>query len=96
VAAVGAEKLDVLVPELLVMAIKVAFALRAGHPKNFCHASVPRIFSRQDAKALSLEIEPIPKKIPILPWRLCAFARVIPIPKSFAKPSARAPAPVAG
>ena len=62
-AAIGAEKFDLLVPELLVVTIELAFALRAGHPKNFRHASVPRIFSRKDAKALSLGIKPISKKI---------------------------------
>jgi hypothetical protein len=65
VAAIGTEELDVFVPELLIVTIKLAFALRAGHPKNFRHASVPRIFSRKDAKALSLGIKSIPE-IPIL------------------------------
>jgi hypothetical protein len=52
VAAIGAEKLDVFVPEFLVVTVKFALALRAGHPKYFRHASVPRTFlSRQDAKA---------------------------------------------
>jgi len=39
--AIGAEELDFLVPELLPVAIKLAFALRAGHPKNFCHGAFP-------------------------------------------------------
>jgi hypothetical protein len=62
VAAIGAEKLDLLAPKFLVVAIKFAFALRAGYPENFCQSSDPRIFSRKDAKALSLGIKPIPKK----------------------------------
>ena len=59
--AVGAEELDLLVPKLVPVAVKVAFAVRAGHPKDFRHDSVPRIVSRKDAKALSLGIAPIPK-----------------------------------
>jgi hypothetical protein len=47
VAAIGAEELDLLVSQLLGMTIKLTFALRAGHPKNFCHGSLPRIFSRE-------------------------------------------------
>jgi hypothetical protein len=77
VAAVGTEKLDLFVPKLLIVTIELAFALRAGHPENFRHSPVPRIFSRKDAKALSLGIKPIPKKIAILPSRLCAFAGAI-------------------
>jgi hypothetical protein len=50
VTAIGAEKLDFLVPKFLIVTIKLAFALRAGHPKNFRHGSLPRIFSRQGAK----------------------------------------------
>jgi hypothetical protein len=61
--AIGAEKLDFLAPKLLVVTIKFALALRAGHPKNFGHASVPRIFSRKDAKALSLGIKPSQKHL---------------------------------
>src|SRR5437660_1681387 len=56
------------------VAIKLAFALRTGHPKDFRHSSVPRIFSRQDAKAQSLGTKSILKKFSLLPWRLCAFA----------------------
>jgi hypothetical protein len=37
--AIGAEKLDFLAPELLVVTIKFALALRAGHPENFGHGS---------------------------------------------------------
>jgi hypothetical protein len=37
VAAIGAEELDLLVPELLIVTIEFALALRAGHPKNFRH-----------------------------------------------------------
>jgi hypothetical protein len=39
VAAIGAEKLDLLVPKLLPVTIEFAFTLWAGHPKNFCHDS---------------------------------------------------------
>src|SRR5439155_19091914 len=39
VTAIGAEKLDLLVPKLLPVAIELAVALRAGHPKNFRHGS---------------------------------------------------------
>jgi hypothetical protein len=74
VAAIGAEELDLLVSEFLIVAIKFAFALRASHPKNFCQSFDPWIFSRKDAKALCFGIKPIPKKNPILPSRLCAFA----------------------
>jgi hypothetical protein len=38
-AAIGAKELDLLMSQLLGMTIKLAFALRAGHPKNFCHES---------------------------------------------------------
>jgi hypothetical protein len=37
VTAIGAEKLDLLAPKFLVVTIELAFALRAGHPENFCH-----------------------------------------------------------
>src|SRR5262245_43109008 len=50
VAAIGAEQLDLLAPKFLVVTIELAFALRAGHPENFRHGCVPRIFSRQGAK----------------------------------------------
>jgi hypothetical protein len=40
VTAIGAEKLDLLVPKFLVVTIKLAFTLRAGHPKNFRHDSL--------------------------------------------------------
>jgi len=63
VIAIRTEKFDFLVPQLLPVAIELAFALWAGHPENFRHASIPRIFSRKDAKALSLGIKPILKKI---------------------------------
>jgi hypothetical protein len=39
VTAIGAEKLDLFVPELLIVTIEFAFALRAGHPKDFRHGS---------------------------------------------------------
>ena len=39
VTAIGAEKLDLLVPQFLPVAIELAVALRAGHPKNFRHGS---------------------------------------------------------
>jgi hypothetical protein len=38
-AAIGAEQFDLLVPELLIVAIKFALALRARHPKNLRHHS---------------------------------------------------------
>jgi hypothetical protein len=41
--AIWAEELDLLVPELLPVTIKFAFALGAGHPKNFRHRSFPLI-----------------------------------------------------
>jgi hypothetical protein len=41
VAAIGTEQLDLFVPQFLPMAIKFALALRAGHPKNFCHGALP-------------------------------------------------------
>jgi hypothetical protein len=53
VAAIGAKELDLFVPKFLIVAIKLAFALRAGHPENFGHGFVPRIFSRQAVKAQS-------------------------------------------
>jgi hypothetical protein len=59
VTAIGAEEFDLLVPELVPVAIELALALRAGHPKNFGHSSDPRIFSRKDTKALSLGIDVI-------------------------------------
>jgi hypothetical protein len=37
VTAIGAEKLDLLVPEFLIVTVKFAVALRTGHPKNFRH-----------------------------------------------------------
>jgi hypothetical protein len=37
VAAIRAEELDLLVPKFLVVTIKLAFALWAGHPKYFRH-----------------------------------------------------------
>jgi len=39
--AIGAEELDLLVPKFLPVAIKLAFALWAGHPKNFRHGCFP-------------------------------------------------------
>jgi hypothetical protein len=53
VAAIGAEKLDLFVPELLPVAVELAFALWAGHPKDFRHDSRPPIFYR--AKTLSTQ-----------------------------------------
>src|SRR5215475_11664767 len=50
VAAIGTEQLDLLASKFLVVTIELAFTLRAGHPENFRHGSVPRIFSRQGAK----------------------------------------------
>jgi hypothetical protein len=39
VTAIGAEKLDLFVAKLLVVAIELAAALRAGHPEYFSHDS---------------------------------------------------------
>jgi hypothetical protein len=39
VAAIGAEELDFFMPKLVPVAVKLALALRAGHPKNFRHDS---------------------------------------------------------
>jgi hypothetical protein len=36
---IGAEKLDFLVPQLLPVTIELAFALRAGRPKDFRHGA---------------------------------------------------------
>jgi hypothetical protein len=41
VAAIGAEELDLFVPEFLPVAIELAFTLRAGHPKYFRHGCFP-------------------------------------------------------
>jgi hypothetical protein len=38
-AAIGAEKLDLLVAKLLIMTIELAVALRTSHPENFGHKS---------------------------------------------------------
>jgi hypothetical protein len=40
--AIGTEKLDFFVPQLLIVAIELPFALRAGHPKYFRHSTFPR------------------------------------------------------
>jgi hypothetical protein len=45
--AIGAEELDLLVPELLPMTIKLAPAFWTGHPKNFCHDCAPRAGERK-------------------------------------------------
>jgi hypothetical protein len=37
VIAVGAEKLDVFVPQLLPVTIKIAFAFGTGYPEDLCH-----------------------------------------------------------
>src|SRR5215468_5623098 len=75
VAAIGTEQLDLLAPKFLVVTIELTFTLRAGHPENFRHRSVPRIFSRQGAKAQSFWIKQTPKFG--LPSRLCVFAGII-------------------
>jgi hypothetical protein len=46
VTAIGAEELDLLVPQLLGMTIKLPFALWAGHPKNFCHVCLVVLYRR--------------------------------------------------
>jgi hypothetical protein len=58
VAAIGTEQLDLLASKFLVVTIELAFTLRAGHPENFRHGAVPRIFP---AKAQSLAIKQTPK-----------------------------------
>ena len=50
VTAIGTEQLDLLASKFLVVTIELAFTLRAGHPENFRHGSVARIFSRQGTK----------------------------------------------
>jgi hypothetical protein len=57
VAAIGAEKLDLLVPEFLIVTIEFALALRASHPKNFRHGSSRRqiIFTKETRSSLSSE-----------------------------------------
>jgi len=63
-------------------------AIGAAHLDSilkFVGQMLSKIFSRKGAKTQSLRIKPMPKKIPLLPWRpfdvaqdmLCAFARVI-------------------
>jgi hypothetical protein len=39
--AIGAEELDLFMPQLVPVAIELAFTLRAGHPENFRHNPVP-------------------------------------------------------
>src|SRR5262245_38122927 len=73
VAAIGTEQLDLLASKFLVVTIELAFTLRAGHPENFRHGSVPRIFSRQGAKFRGSRR---PRNSG-LPPRLCVFAGVI-------------------
>jgi hypothetical protein len=41
VAAIGAEELDFLVPELLPVTVKLAFALGARHPEDLGHGVFP-------------------------------------------------------
>jgi hypothetical protein len=41
-AAIGAEKLDLFVPKLLIVTIEFAVALRASYPENFGHGSSSR------------------------------------------------------
>jgi len=72
VTAIGTEQLDLLAPKFLVVTIELAIALRAGHPENFRHGCVPRIFSRQGAKFM----DQADLKFG-LPSRLCVFAGVI-------------------
>jgi hypothetical protein len=49
VTAIGAEKLDLFVAKLLIVAVELAAALRAGHPENFSHNAVLR---KQDSKSV--------------------------------------------
>jgi hypothetical protein len=46
VVAIGAEELDLLVPELLGVAIELALALRAGHPENFRHVCLVILYPK--------------------------------------------------
>jgi hypothetical protein len=39
-AAIGTEKLDLFVAKLLPVTVKLALALRAGHPKNLRHGTL--------------------------------------------------------
>jgi hypothetical protein len=63
VAAIGAEELDLLVPQLLGMTIKLTFALRAGHPKNFSHdcfltkSEIRSTESETNSKSINLNSE---------------------------------------
>jgi hypothetical protein len=41
VTAIRTEELDLFVPELMPMTIKIAFALGTGNPKNFRHDPSP-------------------------------------------------------
>jgi hypothetical protein len=60
VAAIGAEELNLLVPELLPVAIEFAFTVRTGHPKNFRHDSRPpgRNIHHRDAEYIEFGIFP--------------------------------------
>jgi hypothetical protein len=49
VAAVRAQELDFLVPKFLIVAIKFAFALRAGHPKYLRHVCLS-LLHHEDAE----------------------------------------------
>jgi hypothetical protein len=58
----GTEELDLLVPKFLPVAIKLAFALRAGHPKYFCHVCLLVLLHR-DAKFAEFGIFPKEKTL---------------------------------
>jgi hypothetical protein len=51
VAAIGTEELDILVPQLLIVAIELPFALRAGHPEYLRHEASPYGTSGQNSKS---------------------------------------------
>jgi hypothetical protein len=40
VAAIGAEELDLFVPQFLGVTVELSLALRAGHPEDFGHGFI--------------------------------------------------------
>jgi hypothetical protein len=65
VAAIGAEKLDLLAPKFLIVAIKFTFALRTGHPENFGHTFFPWVSGRAKYVKLATKSE-IPLSSPFV------------------------------
>jgi hypothetical protein len=82
VTAIGTKKFDLLVPEFLIVTIELAFALRAGHPKDFGHGCFPLgPSSRVTARDLR-KISPFgrnDKRVALRAWRL-GVSNFIPIP----------------